>query len=167
MTKQKFFFRFEKHRKSFSREYIDFDIFDFFVIFQDFYRFTHDFQNMIWPFYWLFTVRYKKKWVDFKMSYIFEKWLDFDKIFGGNPDRLQVFFCTYFQAHRTCFKKFRSKNAFFHFFKNIKKHIHDAKNSSSQLLALWIFFIFWIRVKTFDSYFFRYSKRDLESNWRF
>ena len=70
----------------------------------------------------------------------------------------------YFQVHRTCFKKFRSKNAFFHFFKNVKKHIHDAKNSSSQLLALWIFFIFWIRVKTLDSYFFRYSKRDLESN---
>ena len=77
------------------------------------------------------------------------------------------FFCTYFQVHRTCFKKVKSKNAFFHFFKNVKKHIHDAKNSSSQLLALWIFFIFWIRVKTIDSYFFRYSKRDLESNWRF
>ena len=41
------------------------------------------------------------------------------------------FFCTYFQVHRTCFKKVKSKNAFFHFFKNVKKHIHDAKNSSS------------------------------------
>jgi len=77
------------------------------------------------------------------------------------------FFCTYFQVHWTCFKKVKSKNAFFHVFKNVKKHIHDAKNSSSQLSALWIFFIFWIRVKTIDSYFFRYSKRDLESNWRF
>ena len=77
------------------------------------------------------------------------------------------FFCTYFQVHRTRFKKIRSKNALFHFFKNVKKHIHDAKNSSSQLSALWIFFIFWIRVKTIDSYFFRYSKRDLEPNWRF
>ena len=77
------------------------------------------------------------------------------------------FFCTYFQVHRTNVKKVKTKNAFFHFFKNVKKHIHDTKNSSSQLSALWIFFIFWIRVKTIDSYFFRYSKRDLESNWRF
>ena len=63
------------------------------------------------------------------------------------------FFCTYFQVHRTCFKKVKSKNAFFHFFKNVKKHKHDGKNSSSQLLALWIFFIFWIRVKALDCYF--------------
>ena len=63
------------------------------------------------------------------------------------------FFCAYFQVHRTHFEKVTSKNVFFHFFKNVKKHIHDAKNSSSQLLALWIFFIFGIRVKTLDSYF--------------
>ena len=54
------------------------------------------------------------------------------------------------------------KNAFLHFFQNVKKHIHEAKISSPQLLALWIFFIFWIRIKTLDSYFFRYSKHDLE-----
>ena len=77
------------------------------------------------------------------------------------------FFCTCFQVHRAHFEKVTSKNVFFHFFKNGKKHTHDTKNSSSQTLALSNFFNLWIRVQILDSYFFRYSKRDLESNWRF
>ena len=101
-----------------------------------------------------------------KVSYVFEKWSDFDNIFGEDPDRLQVF-CTHFQVHRTHFKKVTSKNVFFHFFKNGKKHTHDMKNSSSQTLTLWIFFILWIRVQTLNSYFFHYSKRDLELIWWF
>ena len=87
-----------------------------------------------------------KKWYSLKMSHIF----------GEDPGRLQVF-----KSVTT------SKYVFFHFFKNAKKHTHDTKNSSSQTLALWIFFILWIRVQTINSYFFRYSKRDLELNWRF
>jgi len=54
----------------------------------------------------------------------------------------KFFFCAYFQVHRTHFEKVTSKNVFFHFFKNGKKHTHDTKNSSSQTLALWIFSIF-------------------------
>ena len=80
--------------------------------------------------------------------------------FWFKSGQITSFFCTHFQVHRTCFKKVKTKNAFFRFIKN-------AKNSSSQPLTLLIFFIFWIQVKTLDSYLFHYSKRDLESYWRF
>ena len=58
------------------------------------------------------TVEGIKKCPNLKMSYIFEKWSDFDNIFGED----QVFFCTYFQVHRTHFERATSKNLFFHFF---------------------------------------------------
>ena len=84
--------RFEIHCKSFSNENIEVDT----------------------------TVRSKKKWVDFKMSYIFEKWLDFDKIFGGNPERLQVFFAHIFKSIGPVLRNLEAKIHFFIFSKTSK-----------------------------------------------
>ena len=65
-------------------------------------------------------MRSKKKWVDFKMSYIFEKWLDFDKIFGGNPERLQVFFAHIFKSIGPVLRNLEAKIHFFIFSKTSK-----------------------------------------------
>ena len=119
------------------------------------------------PYNELGTVEGIKKCPTFKMPYILEKWSDFDNIFGEDPDRLQVFFAHIFKSIGPILKKLRAKMYFFTFSKMLKKHTHDTKNSSSQTLALWIFFILWIRVQTLDSYFFRYSERDLELIWWF
>ena len=70
------------------------------------------------------------------MSYIFEKRTDFDKIYGEDPDRLQVFFAHIFSSIGLVFEKLQTKTYFFTFSKTQKKHIHDAKISSSQTLAL-------------------------------
>ena len=65
-------------------------------------------------------MRSKKKCLDFKMSYIFEKWLDFDKIFGGNPDRLQVFFAHIFKSIGPVLRNLEAKMYFFTFSKTSK-----------------------------------------------
>lgn len=86
------------------------------------------------------TVRWKRKWsflkyriflgnISILMKFLVDIWTDYK------------FFCTYFQVHKTEFS----------LLKNVKKHIHDAKNPSFQLLALCTFFIFWIRVKILDT----------------
>ena len=66
------------------------------------------------------TVRSKKKWTLFEVLYIFEKWLDFDEIFGGNPDRLQVFFAHIFKSIGPVLRKLRAKIHFFTFSKTSK-----------------------------------------------
>ena len=55
-----------------------------------------------------------------KMSYIFEKSSDFDKIFGEDPDRLQVFFAHIFKSIGPILKKLRAKMCFFTFSKMVK-----------------------------------------------
>ena len=62
----------------------------------------------------------KKKWTLFEVLYIFEKWLDFDEIFGGNPDRLQVFFAHIFKSIGLVLSKLRAKIHFFTFSKTSK-----------------------------------------------
>ena len=62
----------------------------------------------------------EKKWATFKVSYIFEKWLDFDKIFGGDPDRLQLFFAHIFKSIGLVLRKLRAKIHFFTFSKTSK-----------------------------------------------
>ena len=54
------------------------------------------------------------------MSYIFEKWSDFDNIFGEDPDRLQVFFAHIFKSIGPILKKLRAKMCFFTFSKMVK-----------------------------------------------
>ena len=61
-----------------------------------------------------------KKWYNLKMSYIFEKWSDFDNIFGENPDRLQVFFAHIFKSIGPILKKLQAKMYFFTFSKILK-----------------------------------------------
>ena len=51
-----------------------------------------------------------------KMSYIFKKWSNFNNIFGEDPDRLQVFFCTlYFQVQNPLWKSYEQKCIFSNF----------------------------------------------------
>ena len=66
------------------------------------------------------TVRWKRKWTLFEVSYIFEKWPDFDEIFGGDPDRLQVFFAHIFKSIGPVLRKLRAKMHFFTFSKMSK-----------------------------------------------
>jgi len=56
----------------------------------------------------------------FEALYIFEKWLDFDKIFGGNPDRLQVFFAHIFRSIEPVLRKVEAKMHFCTFSKTSK-----------------------------------------------
>jgi len=75
--------------------------------------------------FWIFshlksTVGSSKKCSCLKMSYIFEKWSDFDNIFGEDPDRLQVFFAHIFKSIGPIFKKLRAKISFFTFSKMVK-----------------------------------------------
>ena len=78
-------------------------------------------------------MRSNKKWPLFEVSYIFEKWLDFDEIFGGNPHRLQVFFAHIFKSIWPVLKKLRAKMHFFTFSKTSKntymtRKIHPPKH---------------------------------------
>ena len=50
----------------------------------------------------------------------FEKWSDFDNIFGEDPDRLQVFFAHIFKSIGPILKKLRAKMCFFTFSKMVK-----------------------------------------------
>ena len=54
------------------------------------------------------------------MSYIFEKRTDFDKIYGEDPDRLQVFFAHIFKSIWPVLKKLQAKMHFFTFSKTSK-----------------------------------------------
>ena len=65
-------------------------------------------------------MRWNRKWTLFEVSYIFEKWLDFDEIFGGDPDRLQVFFAHIFKSIGPVLRKLRAKMHFFTFSKTSK-----------------------------------------------
>ena len=62
------------------------------------------------------------------MSYIFEKWTDFDKIYGEDPDRLQVFFAHIFKSVGPILKKLRAKMCFFTFSKMVKNTTMTRKN---------------------------------------
>ena len=99
------------------------------------------------------------------MSYIFEKTTDFDNIFGEDPDRLQVFFAHIFKSIGPILKKLRAKMCFFTFSKMVKNTTMTRKNHLPKHWCYeFFFFNLWIRVQILDSYFFRYSKRDLEQN---
>ena len=65
-------------------------------------------------------MRWNRKWTLFEVSYIFEKLLDFDEIFGGDPDRLQVFFAHIFKSIGPVLRKLRAKMHFFTFSKTSK-----------------------------------------------
>ena len=72
-------------------------------------------------------VRSKWKWATFKMSYIFEKRTDFDKIYGEDPDRLQVFFAHVFSSIGLVFEKLQTKTYFFTFSKTLKNTYMTSK----------------------------------------
>ena len=73
------------------------------------------------------TVGSKKKWINLKMSYIFEKTTDFDNIFGEDPDRLQLFFAHVFSSIGLVFKKLQAKTYFFTFSKTLKNTYMTSK----------------------------------------
>ena len=70
--------------------------------------------------YLICTVRWNRKWTLFEVSYIFKKLLNFDEIFGGDPDRLQVFFAHIFKSIGPVLRKLRAKMHFFTFSKTSK-----------------------------------------------
>ena len=79
------------------------------------------------------TVRSKWKWYKFETMYILEKLSDFHKIFGGDPDRLQVFFAHIFKSIWPVLKKLQAKMHFFTFSKTSKntymtRKIHPPKH---------------------------------------
>ena len=61
------------------------------------------------------------------MSYIFEKWTDFDKIYGEDPDRLQVFFAHIFSSIGLVLEKLQTKTYFFTFSKTLKNTYMTSK----------------------------------------
>ena len=61
------------------------------------------------------------------MSYIFEKRTDFDKIYGEDPDRLQVFFAHIFSSIGLVFEKLQTKTYFFTVSKTLKNTYMTSK----------------------------------------